>query len=148
MNFTIINKYFIFSLRFFIGFIFIYSGIEKIATPAVFSDAILNYKILNLVLSNIVAITLPWFELLVGVLIMFNINVKENIVFILLLLLVFNVLISSAMIRGLNIDCGCFGSSRGVKVGLLKLAENFGLLLVCCYLYYFSKDSKNKCDVI
>ncbi len=142
------NKYLIFVLRFFIGFIFVYSGIEKISNPSAFSEAILNYKIINLEISNMVSIVLPWFELLVGVLFIFKINVKENIVIIGILLLTFNLLIAIAILRGLNIDCGCFGTSYGVKVGILKLAENFGLFLICCYLYYFSKDTQNNCDLL
>ena len=43
------------------------------------------------------------------------------------LLLLFNILIAQAIIRGFNIECGC-GLKEGQMVGVGKILENFALL--------------------
>lgn len=135
------NKYFLSILRFFLGSVFIFAGIEKIASPNAFFSAIMNYQIFGEYLSNIIALFLPWLELYVGVLIIFNIFLRENLSIYIVLLIVFNFLVLSAMIRGLNIDCGCFGEGGSMKVGFEKLAENFGLLFIAIYLLLNDKNN-------
>ena len=57
------------------------------------------------------------------------------------LMILFIVAISSAIARGLNIDCGCFGTSKvGVamahKVGLRRLLEDVGYLLMSGVVFW------------
>jgi uncharacterized membrane protein YphA (DoxX/SURF4 family) len=122
------NPYLLFVSRCIIAFIFIFSGIEKIADPAGFSEAILNYKLLPEMWINIAGITIPWIELTAGVLLLFGISVKENAFIISSLLLIFILAIGISVARNLNIDCGCFGTSGGTKVGFTKIGENILLL--------------------
>jgi len=134
------NKYLLFIFRLILGFIFIYSGIEKISSPTGFSDAVLNYKLLPDIFINFFAIILPWIELIAGLLLLFGIAVKENSLIINSLLLIFIIAISISLIRGLNIDCGCFGTSGGTKIGITKLIENIILLLPGFFLMKFSSN--------
>ena len=122
------NPYLLFVSRCILAFIFIFSGIEKIADPAGFSESILNYKLLPETWINIAGITIPWIELTAGVLLLFGISVKENAFIISSLLLIFILAIGISIARNLNIDCGCFGTSGGTKVGFTKIGENIILL--------------------
>ena len=126
------NKYLLFFVRIILSVVFIYAGMEKISDPAGFSDSINNYKILPLFTVNFLAIILPWIELIAGVLLLFGIKVKENSFIISVLLSIFIIAIVISLIRGLNIDCGCFGTFSGSKVGIYKLIEN-SLLLIAGY---------------
>ena len=126
------NKYLLFFVRIILSVIFIYAGMEKISYPAGFSDSINNYKILPLFTVNFLVIILPWIELIAGVLLLFGIKVKENSFIISVLLSIFIIAIVISLIRGLNIDCGCFGTFSGSKVGIYKLIEN-SLLLIAGY---------------
>lgn len=137
MNKILCNKYFLVSIRIVLGFVFIFAAISKAAEPEAFAKAIYNYKLLPLFLINILAITLPWIELCAGVLLVFGVSVKENSAILSGLLLVFIIAISISLARGLNIDCGCFGTAGGTKVGILKLLENIGLLLIGLILIKF-----------
>ncbi len=128
MNNFLNNKYLLFLFRIILGFIFIYAGILKISDPAGFSDAIYNYKLLPLSFVNFFAITLPWIEVVAGLFLLFGISVKENSFIISVMLVVFILAIVISLGRGLNIECGCFGTSSGTKVGIIKLVENFILL--------------------
>jgi uncharacterized membrane protein YphA (DoxX/SURF4 family) len=124
------NKYFLLLLRIVLGLIFIFAAIEKIITPENFSVSIANYKILPVELINIPAITLPWIELVSGLLLLLGIWVKENSAIIIFLLIVFTIAIIISLFRGLNIDCGCFGTIYGSRIGLMKVTENI-LQIIC-----------------
>ena len=131
------NKYLLLIFRVIVSFVFIYAGIEKISNPAGFSDAINNYRILPLITVNFFAITLPWIELIAGVLILFGISVKENSFVITVLLVVFLIAIIISLARGLNIECGCFGTLSGTRIGLEKIIENLVLLFMSSLLMKF-----------
>ncbi|UCH65273.1 MAG: DoxX family membrane protein [Ignavibacterium sp.] len=134
------NKYLLLLLRVVLGIIFIYAAIEKISDPAGFSNSINNYKLLPLSLVNIAAITLPWIELSSGLLLLFGIYVKENSAIIAVLLIVFFVVIAISLARGLDIDCGCFGTSNGAKVSLIKLGENIVMIVMGYLLMRFGSE--------
>lgn len=134
------NKYLLLVLRIILALVFIYAGIEKISDPAGFSDAINNYKILPLFSVNFFTIILPWIELIAGVLLLFGIKVKENSFIISFLLSVFIIAIVISLFRGLNIECGCFGTFSGSKIGIYKLIENLLLLLAGLILIKFDSE--------
>jgi len=134
------NKYLLFTFRVIVAFVFILAGIEKISNPANFSDSIDNYRLLPLFTINFFAIVLPWIELISGILLLFGILVKENSYLISIMLIVFIIAISISLMRGLNIDCGCFGTTLGNQIGLLKVGENLLLLIMSLSLIKFDSD--------
>ena len=53
-----------------------------------------------------------------------------------MMLVVFIFAISMAMIRGLNIDCGCYHTmGDSIKIGYKKLIEDFIYLIMAGYLF-------------
>ncbi len=140
MNKILSNKYFLITIRIILGSVFVFAAISKAIAPEEFARAIANYKLFPIFLINILAITLPWIELCVGILLLFGISVKENSAILSGLLLVFIVAIGISLARGLNIDCGCFGTVGGSKVGIQKILENIGLLIIGIIL--LKNDSK------
>lgn len=140
MKNILVNKYLLFVLRVILALVFIYAGIEKISVPAGFSDSINNYKILPLFSVNFFAIILPWIEFIAGALLLFGIKVKENSFIISFLLSIFIIAIMISLFRGLNIDCGCFGTLNGSKIGIYKLIENLLLLLAGYILIKFDSQ--------
>ena len=131
------NKYLLLVCRIVIGFIFLYAGMEKISDPSGFARAINNYKLLPFPLINIAALILPWLEVTAGMLLIFGIKVKENAFIISALLGIFIIAITISLFRGLNIDCGCFGTMAGTKIGIQKLIENLLMMLTGVLLVYF-----------
>lgn len=132
------NKYLLLIIRIVLGFIFIYAGAEKISDPEGFAISISNYRLLPIETLNIFAITLPWIELVAGVLMLFGIAVKENSSIICSMLLVFTIAIVISLFRGLSIDCGCFG--KGNQIGLLKLGENTLMIIGSFLLMLFGSN--------
>jgi len=134
------NKYFLVAIRIVLGTIFIFAAVSKAAEPELFARSIDNYKLLPIFFINLLAITLPWIELCIGVLLIFGVSVKENSAILSGLLVVFILAIAISLMRGLDIECGCFGTVDGAKVGVQKILENIGLLLAGLILIRF--DSK------
>lgn len=121
------NSYLLLLLRLILGFIFIYAGGEKIYDPDAFAQSISNYQLLNSFFTILTAIILPWLEIFAGILLMCGAAVRENALIISTLLFVFIAAGIISLLRGLDIDCGCFGSAS-VKLGLQKIIENILLL--------------------
>ena len=132
------NRYLLLSTRLVIGFIFIYAGAEKISDPESFAISISNYRLLPTITLNFLAVTLPWIEIVSGVLLLFGVSVKENSTIIFSMLMVFTLGIVISLLRGLSIDCGCFG--KGTKIGLFKLGENLLMMVGSFLLIVFGSD--------
>lgn len=124
-------------IRVLLGLIFIYASHDKILDPSKFARDISNYNVVPFGLENTVAIILPWLELVIGLGIVFGVCINGNVLICGGLLSLFIILISQAILRGYNIDCGC-GLKDGEMVGLSKIIENF-LFLGACYIVYQSK---------
>lgn len=132
------NKYLLLIIRSLLAFIFIYAGAEKISDPDGFAISISNYRLLPVWSLNIFAITLPWIEVICGILLLFGVAVKENSAIIFSMLLVFTMAIIISLFRGLSIDCGCFG--KGSQIGLLKLGENLLMIVGTALLLAFGSN--------
>ena len=123
MKSLIKNPIVIIILRLILGGIFIYASIDKIANPHEFAKNISHYHLVPFGLENIISIFLPWLELIIGVGPLVGFMVDGSVVLSMSLLVMFIVAISSAILRGYNIDCGC-GLKEGELVGTQKLLEN------------------------
>ncbi len=118
-------------LKWLIAALFIFAGISKILDPATFAKDIDNYRMLPYLLVTLMAIILPWLEVLCGIFLIIG-NWKKGAAFLLLLLtFMFLIAISSAMARGLDITCGCFSRTlEGTRVGYSKLIEDIFLFFI------------------
>tara|TARA_Y100001970_G_C13696448_1_gene585015 strand:- start:130 stop:573 length:444 start_codon:yes stop_codon:yes gene_type:complete len=102
------NRYVILLSRFILGIIFIYASIDKIIDPVSFSSTIDNYHISPYSLNNIAALVIPWLELIIGVFLICGIFINGSSFIAILLLLFFIFILTQALLRGINVDCGCF----------------------------------------
>lgn len=135
------NEYLLLCARVALGVTFIIAGMEKISGPAAFAKAIYDYKIFPELLVNFFAVAIPWIEVVSGLLLVFGILARENAAIISGLLLMFIILVVISISRGLNIECGCFGTASGARVGWQKVLENSGLVILGFYIIYFDKRS-------
>jgi len=114
------NKSVLLVFRLVVGGVFIWAGLLKILDPLEFAQNIANYRVFSPDLSLLTAIVLPWLEILCGVLVIFGIIRSASSLLLSGLLAAFLVLIMVTIFRGLDVDCGCFGSlGRHVDYRLL-----------------------------
>jgi uncharacterized membrane protein YphA (DoxX/SURF4 family) len=91
-----------------LGAVFIVASIDKIQDPEAFATTIANYRLLPYKTINGVAIVLPWLEIICGTLLVLGVWVRANTMIAGGLLVAFSIAISQALLRGLDISCGCF----------------------------------------
>ncbi|MEJ5365249.1 MAG: cation diffusion facilitator family transporter [Desulfosoma sp.] len=109
-------------LRIVLGLVFLAAAYEKILDPLDFAQTLYNYHVLPSWAVNAVALGLPWLEALIGVCLMSGFYAPGALVLgtgllgIFLAALVFNIL------RGLDVNCGCFGSGGPSGSGSMKVS--------------------------
>ena len=95
-------------LRLLLGAFFIYASLDKIWSPAAFAKIVYQWQVVGPVASNLVAVTLPWIELVAGLLLVAGVWKRESALVIALMLVVFIVAAGSVMARGIDVEnCGC-----------------------------------------
>lgn len=114
---------------------FAFAGVRKLGDPAGFATDIGNYRLVSPVIAAGLALYLPWLELfLAGGLLTLRFRLAARMLAIGLLVL-FCIGLVSALARGLDIRCGCFGSAAdggGVTVGW-ALIRNLGLIALLLF---------------
>jgi len=116
-------------LRIVLGAVFVYAAWVKLFGPhlwplhlepwELFALAISSYDILPLKMLELVARTLPWIELLVGLMLLAGRGLRISSTVISLLLLVFFSLMVKAFAQGKEISCGCFGPGELISAWTL-----------------------------
>jgi putative oxidoreductase len=94
----------------------------KVADPAKFALDVDHYRLVPYGLINLVAILIPWIEITAGAFVLSGIWLRAAALVIAGLATMFFFAIVSALARGLNIECGCFGTVGGKHIGLINLA--------------------------
>jgi uncharacterized membrane protein YphA (DoxX/SURF4 family) len=115
------------------GVIFIASALPKIADLAAFAGSVHNFHlepVVPIAATNLLAITIPWVELLAGLALVTGVRPRAGAVVYTVMLAGFTLGVIAAMARGLSFDCGCFGKSGAATIGIQKLAENIAMLAI------------------
>ena len=130
-------------IRLILAFIFVLSSIEKLKDPYAFALFVDAYQVFPDWIVNLSTLLIPWLELFIAFGLIFKFKLRANLILFGSLMIMFTLLVVIAMIKGLDIECGCYGESSS-KVGLVKLVENFIIILSCLILYYHIHVQNNK----
>ena len=131
------NKYVNLVLRLLLGIFLIYTAQEKIMNTASFAQAIRAYDIIPSSLSMIPAIFFPWVEFFCGLFLIAGLYTRSSALVAASLLALFTLNVLIALLRGLEIDCGCGVSIAGIeKVSWVKIFENSILILLLIKVYF------------
>ncbi len=129
------NKGLLVLFRLIVGGVFVWAGILKILDPLEFARSIMNYRVFPQELAFLVALVLPWVEVIAGGLLIVGLFRRSSALLISLMLIGFIGLVALALARGIDTSCGCFGSfSRSADLSLI-LADAGMLYLSLCVLF-------------
>lgn len=117
------------------GVMFLVASFHKVRDPLAFAENIYHYQVLPDSLVNLVAIFLPWLEIVAGIALLAIPRLRLSSAWLLLgLLIFFTGLVGVTLARGIDVACGCFSSSPDAdRIGWTKLAENAGWILVAAF---------------
>ena len=122
-----------------VGGVFVYASVSKIDQPREFAKIIYHYQVigpsqaLGFVPANLLAVILPWIELLTGIALIVNVWRREAALVAGAMLAVFVGAVASALARGIDIqNCGCFSlDAAGRAAGWGLIAGDVALLGAC-----------------
>ncbi len=130
-----------------VAFSFAYAGVAKVVDPEHFLSSLLTYEIFPYKLAVLVALFVPWLELVVALSLVTGVWRRVAAPLVGAMLATFIALIVQAGLRGLSIDCGCYGSnelSDGAQYAV-KIGEDFLLLLALCVAVFLEKRRVADC---
>ena len=122
------RKSFNVALRLAVGIVLLFSCHNKLLDSTHFAKAIAEYRLLPLPLASDLAVILPWIEFVVGVCLLIGLETPGASSLAVALCGVFEVALVSALIRRLDIACGCFVSEAS-RISWLDVALRGCLLL-------------------
>ena len=128
------NKWVIFAFRISLGVVFLYASFDKIRDPGSFSSNIQNYQILPYGITNLFAIFLPWVELYVGACLILGVFLNGAALLSTGMMVMFIIALGQALVRGLDIECGCF-SQEGSLVGLNTMLRDIIWLAMAVFVW-------------
>jgi len=99
-------------LRMLVGALFIYAAWTKLPAFDAFAEEIANYRLLPAALVPLFAAFLPGIELLAGAMLLTGRWTRPAALLLSAMTLVFIAALSQALLRGINLTCGCFGGAE------------------------------------
>lgn len=125
-----------------LGAVFVFASLDKIAHPPDFARIVYHYQLVGPsakippLVPNLLAVVLPWIELLAGGLLIAGVWRREAASVTAALLIVFIAAVGLALHRGIDIEnCGCFSvTAAGRRAGLGLMLADLGLLAVAVWL--------------
>ena len=96
------------AFRLYLGGLFIYASLYKINYTAEFAETIASYQLVPYWGINLMALIMPWTELLCGLMLILGFRTRASAALIAAMLVAFCLAIIATLLRGIPIGCGCF----------------------------------------
>ena len=133
MNARVVNAA-VLVVRVVLGAIFVVAGASKVGHAAEFAQQIAAFRLLPQPVIAPMALLLPFLEILLGGYLVIGLFSRIAAWIAALLLLVFDVAIASAVVRGISASCGCFGPSDHSVTSWPEVARDAALALVAAFV--------------
>ena len=124
-----------------VGATFIVASVYKIRDPGAFAKSIWYYHLVPGDLINLMALILPWIELLCGLALILGLFYHGAVVLVNVMMVTFIFALSIAIARGIDIDCGCFKAGQTATRAAWE-ALVFDLVLILFTLQLLFSRSK------
>jgi putative oxidoreductase len=126
--------------RWILGLTFIYASLHKIGSPAEFAKIIYGYDLFPAVFINLIAIIIPFLELITGVALVIGFYPRSAAIVINGLVMVYIIVLTINLIRGHEFDCGCFafGQSGYTSSSEVTLVRDIIYFILSLQVFLFS----------
>jgi len=130
-----VSDYALLALRLILGGVFIWSSLPKIRNPFAFLSAVYGYEFFGPTTGAVVAIAIPWLELFTGICLLGGICILGASLTGALLTATFVGAQGFALLRHLEISCGCFSPSGSQLISYMSLLKTGGLLALALAMF-------------
>lgn len=133
-----------FIFRIVVGGIFLIAGLAKISDPVRFLLTLREFQLFPEMIIRFLAVYLPWLEFILGLFIILGILYRTSALFLAFLNAVFTLAILSVIIRGMEIDCGCFGLFADIlklpdSADIKAVIRNLLFISICLYIFFIKE---------
>jgi len=135
------NSWIEIALRWILGVTFIYASYYKIMSPEDFAKIVYGYNLFPEVSIHLIAIILPFVELISGLSLLLGIYPRSAALIINGLLLAFIFILTINILRGYEFDCGCFSSKKAGSPKLM-VARDIIYLIMGLQIFLFNGARK------
>jgi uncharacterized membrane protein YphA (DoxX/SURF4 family) len=129
--------------RFGLSAMFLYAGALKLGDTAAFAADISHYRVLPSALVPALAVGLPVLEIVAAVALLTPTFAQGGALLCALMLGVFAAGMAQAKLRGIDLDCGCFGAASTQKVSWAKVALNAALAILAGWIASTSRSRRD-----
>lgn len=136
------NDWLTMACRLVFGGIFIYASLDKIAHPDQFARILYNYHMVPGSLMNLLALILPMSEFLAGICLIAGVLYDGARNYLLFLLVVFMVAVGVNVVRGVDLECGCFTVSSRAKSAAIQILVRDVIYAVPGVILLFSSSRR------
>jgi len=95
-----------------LGALFIWAAVTKLPDMAAFAQDVANYRVIPAALVPLLAAAVVGIELLAGIALVTGVMERSAAAVLAVLLGAFTVLLTQALLRGIDLRCGCFGGDE------------------------------------
>ena len=106
--------------RILLGLIFLFAGIAKISDPVRFIFTLREFNLFSEAVIPFMALYLPWLEFILGLFLILGLLYRASSFLLACLNTMFAIAILTVVVRGMEIDCGCFG----MLADILKIPDS------------------------
>jgi putative oxidoreductase len=132
------NDYLHLIVRLLIGALFVYSAVPHVLNTMGLASSIYNYRLFSSPIIGLSAAFIPWISLLAGLALIVGVKVRAASLIVSVLLVIFISLAVISIIRGLDIDCGCF-SGIARYTDWLTVSEDLIMLGCALFIFFFDR---------
>lgn len=123
--------------RLILAAIFLLASVPKIIAPHEFAIAVFRYQLLPDAAINLIAIFLPWIELVAAIAILIPRTSAGSAAIFFGLLAVFTAAISIDLVRGIDISCGCLTlDANAGPIGWWEVIRDVGFLALAGFVLW------------
>jgi uncharacterized membrane protein YphA (DoxX/SURF4 family) len=121
-------------VRVVLGGIFVVAGASKVGHAAEFAQQIAAFRLLPQPVIAPMALVLPFLEIMLGGYLVVGLFTRAAAWVAALLLLVFDGAIASAVVRGMTLNCGCFGTHDTTVTSWAEVARDAVFVLLAVFV--------------
>ena len=131
----------VFVCRILLGVLFIVAGGMKVTDPSAMKEAVAAYNVVPDAFVPLIAVVLPWLELLCGVMLILNMFSRSVALIFTVLIIGFMYGVGLNMYRGVEMECGCFDVLYKQSIGWGVQFRDLGFLLLALPILFFGENT-------
>lgn len=130
--------------RILLGLIFLFAGIAKISDPVRFIFTLREFNLFSEAVIPFMALYLPWLEFILGLFLILGLLYRASAFLLACLNTMFAIAILTVIVRGMEIDCGCFGMLADVlkipdSADIKTITRNVIFIGISVYIFIVKK---------